>query len=318
MRPIRVLYLLVAYVFLQFCWWAYLLTEQTDEIFSQKVELTIAKNDEAANSVEYLDALSTKSKHRKWMVIGEGCVFLSLLFWGSFITYRSFRKEYELARLQKNFLLSVTHEFKSPLAAIKLYLETMQRRDLKQEQQQHFIGNALQDTERLNLLVENALMANVLEDAEHAFSKQPFDLSASLTEQLERYEHVPGFPDIISEITPAIRFNGDRNAIITVVANLVENAAKYSPKNQPINVQLLFNGTGILLRVKDTGMGIPDNEKERIFQKFYRVGNEMTRSTKGTGLGLYLSRIIARKHGGDIVVKDNLPTGAVFEVTLSA
>jgi two-component system, OmpR family, phosphate regulon sensor histidine kinase PhoR len=318
MRPIRVLYLLVAYVILQFCWWAYLLTEQSDEVFHQKIELVRLQSSEQDPDRSTIDSLRMKSTHRKWMVIGEGCVFLSLLLWGSFITYRSFRKEYELARLQKNFLLSVTHEFKSPLAAIRLYLETIQRRDLQPEQQKNFISNALHDTERLNLLVENALMANVIEHAEHVFYKEPFDLSSSIRSQLDRYKMVPGFPQIESDIQSGLSLEGDRNALATVVANLVENAAKYSPAGHPIRVELHSKGKGIVLRVIDSGMGVPDTEKERIFQKFYRVGNEMTRSTKGTGLGLYLSRIIVRKHGGEILVKDNQPAGTVFEVRLAA
>lgn len=318
MRPIRILYILVTYVILQFCWWAYLLTRQSEESYRQKTELAILKSEDTGMTAETKLTLEKKLHQQKWMVLGEGMVFLSLLLWGSFITYRSFRKEFELARLQKNFLLSVTHEFKSPLASIRLYLETIQQRELDTERRQKFLKSALVDTDRLNQLVENALMANLVEHPDHVFHKETFDLSQTIKDLVERYRSVPGFPPVNENISDGISLHGDRNALSILFVNLIENAVKYSPKGSPVEIRLAKENSSVLLSVIDQGVGVGSGEKEKIFQKFYRVGNEETRSTKGTGLGLYLSGMIVKKHNGSIRVKDNSPKGSVFEVRLPA
>ena len=317
MRPIAILYILAFYVLFQFCWWAYLLTELNQEIYSNKIELVTIKATSPAEAEAQMVVMNSRMQHRQYMVIGEGFVFLSLLLWGSLVTYRSFRREFELARLQKNFLLSVTHEFKSPLAAIKLYLETMQRHDLDAPKQQTFIKNALYDTDRLNQLVENALMANLIERQSNIFTFEDFDLSAKINDLANKFSSVPGFPKIESTIAPGINIYGDANAITILVTNLIENASKYTASGETIGLKLSSTGQHAFIEVADHGIGIPDDEKEKVFQKFYRAGNEETRSTKGTGLGLYLSRYIARKHQGDIKILDNQPKGAIFQVRLN-
>jgi two-component system phosphate regulon sensor histidine kinase PhoR len=316
MRPIYILYILAFYVLFQFCWWSYLLIELNKDVFTYRIELANIKASDPAEGIKLRQDLINKMRHRQYMVAGEGIVFLSLLLWGSLMTYRSFKREFELARLQKNFLLSVTHEFKSPLAAIKLYLETLQRHDLDASKQQAFIKNALSDAERLNLLVENALMANLIDHDRTIFSFEEFNLTSTVLSLVKKYHSIPGFPEIKFDGTSDIKFYGDKNAISILLTNLIENAGKYSPKEETISITLKEEKEDIKLSVSDKGIGITDEEKEKIFWKFYRAGNEETRTTKGTGLGLYLSRFIARKHHGDIRVMDNEPKGAVFEVTL--
>ena len=150
MRPITIFYLLIAYVILQFSWWAFLLTAQNNEIYRHRMEITgLRPGTTLEQSALETAALEKKMQQRKWMVMGEGMVFLSLLLWGSIITYRSFRRDMELARLQKNFLLSITHEFKSPLASIRLYLETLGKHELEKPKQQQFIKSAILDTDEL-------------------------------------------------------------------------------------------------------------------------------------------------------------------------
>ncbi|MFM9027530.1 MAG: sensor histidine kinase, partial [Bacteroidota bacterium] len=309
---------LAFYEVLQFCWWAALLTKQNEEVFLQKTELVKLKSDSIREASDEISSLEKKLNLQKWMIIGEGLVFLSLLLWGSFITYRSFRKEFELARLQKNFLLSVTHEFKSPLASIKLYLETILQRDLDVDRRQKFLTSALVDTDRLDQLVENALMANLVERPEHVFHKEYFNFSRTIRELVDRYRSVPGFPELSAYIVDELNLYGDRNALSILFINLIENAAKYSSAGSGIGIRLEQDNSSVMLSVADQGIGIPDKEKEKVFQKFYRVGNEETRNSKGTGLGLYLSGMIVKKHNGSIKVKDNSPRGSIFEVRLPA
>ena len=126
MRPLYLFYLLVIYVLLQFCWWAYLLVQLNNEVYEHRIENVLLKAPDPVSANAAQQSLENKLYQRRWMITGEGTVFIVLLAIGSAFTYKSFKKEFELARQQKNFLLSITHEFKSPLASIKLYLQTLQ------------------------------------------------------------------------------------------------------------------------------------------------------------------------------------------------
>jgi signal transduction histidine kinase len=317
MRPITIFYLLIVYVVLQFSWWAYLLTELNREVYTHRTEIAnLQSTGSPATTSATASELEAKMSHRNWMVLGEGMVFLSLLIWGSIITYRSFRRDMELARLQKNFLLSITHEFKSPLASIRLYLETISKHELDKGKQQQFIRNALTDTDRLNTLVENALMASLIEHDGHFFAAEEVDLSSLLESTRQIFERVPGHPSLVAEIAPDVHVKGDRQALGTLVNNLLENAVKYAPGGTPVSLVLKQEGGWAELRVSDEGIGIPDKEKEQVFRKFYRAGNELTRSTKGTGLGLFLVKYIVEKHQGSVKVSDRHPKGTVFSVRL--
>jgi two-component system, OmpR family, sensor histidine kinase CiaH len=117
------------------------------------------------------------------------------------------------------------------------------------------------------------------------------------------------------DIDPEIDMNGDPLLLQILVNNLIENAIKYSPKEGTITCRLQKKNKTILLQVADEGPGIPDDERKRVFEKFYRIGNETTRTTKGTGLGLYLCKKIVEDHRGSIKVAANLPRGSIFMVT---
>ncbi len=257
-----------------------------------------------------------KKLHNRWiMIAGEGLVFLTLLGLGAVKTHRAFKKEVALSQRQKNFLLSVTHELKSPLASIKLYLQTLQKHDLDKARQQHFIENAIKDTDRLNILVENVLTATKIESSKYSFLKEPINLSASLDEIISKHQQNNSGKHIFNiEIAPDIKVSFDKQALSSVIINLIENAEKYSPENTKISVSLKVLNNRIYLQVSDQGAGIVDNEKSSIFEKFYRIGNEETRKTKGTGLGLFIVKYIVEHHNGKISIKDNTPTGSIFEI----
>lgn len=252
------------------------------------------------------------------MVIGEGSVFLALLTWGSILTARSIRKEMALARQQKNFLLSITHEFKSPLASIKLYLQTILRHDLEKEKEKSFINSAINDTERLNNLVENALLANLIDHNGYSFAMEDMNLSALMRLHIQKLQNVPDPPKFETHIEEGLHIQGDKNALILMISNLIENAWKYSPKETPLGIDLKKDGKKIVLCILDKGPGIPDSEKDKIFKKFYRLGNEETRKTKGTGLGLFIVKYIAQGHNGQISVHDNKPHGTIFCIQFPA
>ncbi|CAN5388149.1 HAMP domain-containing sensor histidine kinase [soil metagenome] len=315
MKSVRIFAVLIIYIMLQFAWWSYLLINLNNEVYEHRIELVKLKyqTDEGEKEKQKLvDRLHS----RYLMIAGEGLVFLSLLSWVTFQTVRSIRKEMELARLQKNFLLSITHEFKSPLASIKLYLQTIQKHQLEKEKEQSFIAKAIADTERLDTLVENTLLANMIDHKGYSFNKEPLNFSALVRLIAQKYNSLPDFHQRIrTKIEDDIIIHGDKLALTLLLNNLIENALKYSPPDKDINAELKKSGEKILLTVADYGRGIVAEERQKIFGKFYRTGNEETRNTKGTGLGLFLAQHIARNHFGKIIVTGNQPQGSIFEVT---
>jgi signal transduction histidine kinase len=251
------------------------------------------------------------------MILSEGSMFIIVLSFGAYYMHRSINRERKLQEQKKNFLLSVTHELKSPLASIKLLLQTIQKRDLTKAQIQDFIEKSLLDIERLDDMVENMLLASKIENSSYSFPKANFSLSVVVDSIVNRLQltKCDGSQKIINaEIEPKIEFTGDKFALTSVVTNLIENAIKYSGPCEPVDVKLFQKDGKVHLHVADHGIGISDAEKSRIFDKFYRVGSEDTRNTKGTGLGLYIVKQVLDKHEASIRVKDNRPVGSIFEV----
>jgi len=315
MKSVRIFTVLVIYILLQFAWWSYLLIMLNNEVYEHRIEIVELKYP-ADDAVREKEKLVSRLHSRYYMIGGEGIVFLALLSWVTYQTVLSIRKEMELARMQKNFLLSITHEFKSPLASIKLYLQTIQKHQLDKEKEQSFIAKAIADTERLDTLVENTLLANMIDHKGYTFNREQLNFSALVRLVTQKYNSLPDYHQrILSRIEEDMVINGDKLALTLLLNNLLENALKYSPADSAINVELTRDGTHILLGVADQGIGVERHEREKIFRKFYRTGNEETRKTKGTGLGLYLAQYIAKNHNAKITVSDNQPRGSIFKVT---
>lgn len=271
----------------------------------------------AAQLVWWGYQLVTLQHNKLGMILSEGSMFVIVLSFGAYYMHRSINRERKLQEQKKNFLLSVTHELKSPLASIKLLLQTILKRDLTKAQIQDFIEKSLLDIERLDDMVENMLLASKIENRSYSFPKANFSLSVLVDSIVNRLQvtKCDGSQKIINaEIEPKIEFTGDKFALTSVVTNLIENAIKYSGPCEPVDVKLFQKEGKIHLHVADHGIGISEAEKSRIFDKFYRVGSEDTRNTKGTGLGLYIVKQVLDKHEASIRVKDNRPVGSIFEV----
>lgn len=309
-----ILTVLVIYVLLQFCWWAYMLINLNQEVFLHKIELAKIQVREGTAQQSALQDLDKKLNLRFWMVAGEGVVFLSLLVFSIHRLLTAYNKEMELARQQKNFLLSITHEFKSPLAAVKLNMQTMQRHKLDDAKEKMIITSTIQEADRLNKLVENALMAAQIETHTYKLDKEKFDFSECIARTLQTRAVTLDKVKIATDIDKDIYITGDCMAATSIVLNLIENAEKYSGPLPEIKVSLHHKNKEVILSVADNGVGIPDDEKEKIFEKFYRVGNEDTRNSKGTGLGLYIVKQLADMHHAKIIVTDNIPKGTVFKI----
>ena len=325
MKRIRdrwIFYLMFGYIMASFVWWAVLFLRQNAAEFREdEAAYRIAWIEQGGDEAGFLQsdsraALQAELRKRNFMILGEGLVFVTLIAIGFWRIDQSFRREIELTRQQNNFILSITHELKSPLASIKLSMQTLLRRALGQDQVERIAGLCVEDVERLESLVENILLASRIENPDFRFDRSWFDLSGSVTELITSLRRK--FPQTVfaEEIQPGIRFEGDEFALTSVVINLIENAVKYGPKEGTVTVGLEEFRQRIRLVVADEGAGVPEAERARIFRRFYRIGNEETRAHKGTGLGLYIVDRIVREHGGSIAVESNRPRGARFVVEL--
>jgi signal transduction histidine kinase len=316
-RPVVILAALFIYVLLQFIWWEVLLVRQTADIISEKEKIMALGSADAASLDEGLEELRRKKAARIVMIVGEGTVFLLILLFGVNKIRQAYAKEESLNRRQKNFFLSITHELKTPIAATKLQLQTLQKQVLDGPAREGLVKNALEETERLSLLIDKVLLASSLESGAHVFHLREDDLGEFVGQACARYyQHAIASGMLVTQIQNDVRCRFDRDAFLSVVTNLVDNAIKYG--KPPVTVTVQKEAGGAALRVADGGEGIPAAERGQIFSRFYRSGNEATRRAKGTGLGLYIVDYIVRRHNGEINVITNQPSGAIFEVKLNA
>ncbi len=169
---------------------------------------------------------------------------------------------------------------------------------------------------RLESLVDNILFAAKIERDTHGFSNEEVNLSDLVHLVVEKFQTNKKNIQILTEIEDEVYYSTDQMGFISVVMNLVENAIKYSEVNSMVNVSLISTDAAITLAVRDQGFGIPDEYKKKVFDKFYRVGNEDTRKTKGTGLGLFIVGRFIEIYKGRITLTNNTPKGSIFELSL--
>jgi len=309
---ITVYWVLLAYIIAGLIWWFIDLQTQTRQMTDYKLQ-ELKKDDPAYES--RLNAIYAEADLKTAQHIGEGSTFLLLILVGAIFVYREVRRQIRLQLQQQNFMMAVTHELKTPIAVTKLNLETLQKHRLDEQRQQKIIQAALQETGRLDTLANNILIASQLEGGGYTRSKELLDLSPLVQRIVQDLRHRYVDRKWADNIEPGCSLSGDPLLLQMLVSNLAENAIKYAPKESVITILLRKEKDHIVLQVKDEGPGIPDEEKKKIFNKFYRVGNENTRKTKGTGLGLYLTKKIMKEHRGRIAVRDNDPVGTIFELS---
>jgi signal transduction histidine kinase len=302
---LRVLYVLAIYILLQLLWWGYQLVQLNSRII---------RSHESDS-----DAQHAMLRSKVWMVVGEGLVFFILLAVGFRYIKRTVSRELAIARKEKNFLLSVTHELKTPIAAVKLFLETLQSRTLSDDKRQEILMQSIQETKRLQALTENILMAARIDSGKDVALHSRVHLSDLLNREVARFSRLQA-THIECEVQENLSMSGDEQMVSLLIVNLIDNAIKYGLGN-PIRVGLVQKGAAIEFTVTDSGMGIPQGEEKRIFEKFYRVGNEETRTSKGTGLGLFIVSAVAQMHDAEVIAANSSSGGAKFTVrfkTISA
>lgn len=290
-RTALILYVLSAYVILQFIWWGYHIIDLTQAVEGKT---------------------GTVNK-RVTMILGEGAVFLLILVVGVWYVRKSIVKDIKLSERQSNFLLSVTHELKTPLASNKLYLQTIVKRDLKKEQRDQLLTKAIEENDRLERMIDNILNASRLENKALKVSEETFELNTLAQSSIDRFKQLAPNADLKLEMPHGTNIKGDRLLIETILNNLVENALKYAGRS----AEIVIFASGSQFGVKDNGSGVQIEDQPEIFKKFYRSGSEDTRTQKGTGLGLYIVSKLVQLHGGTIDYSDNQPTGACFTIELT-
>lgn len=262
-----------------------------------------------------LSELNERLDKRKKQYFGEGGTLLAILLAGAAVVYTSLQRKVRLQRQQTNFMLAVTHELKSPIAGIKLSVQTLQKHKLSEEQQTQLLGRCIGEADRLAELCNNMLITSQIEGRQYKAAAERLSLSELVEDSAQLYSiRYPG--RISARIDEECYVTGDELLLQLAVNNLLENAIKYTPEGSPIEVRVFKAKADITLQVADKGAGIADSEKKKIFSKFYRIGDEATRRTKGTGLGLYLTQKIVQQHKGKISIKDNQPSGAIFQICL--
>jgi two-component system, OmpR family, sensor histidine kinase CiaH len=308
-----VYWFLLSYLIAALTWWFIELWEQNREMYLFKKELLL-QNDPSYPLM--IQRITEERDRNNAQYIGEGMMFLFLTVVGAIFVYRATRRQIRLNTQQQNFMMAVTHELKTPIAITKLNLETLIRHQLDEPRQKKIIGNTLQETNRLNDLCNNILLSSQLDAGGFHLNKENTDLSQLVKETIDDFRQRFPKREFTAAITENLVIEADHLLLRLALNNLVENALKYSPAEKSIQATLTEDQKFIRMSVKDEGAGIASAEKKKIFEKFYRIGDENTRKAKGTGLGLYLTSKIINDHQGIVFVEDNIPAGSTFVIQL--
>jgi len=247
------------------------------------------------------------------MIAGEAAVFITLLLVGLYFIRRSILNELALVHEKKNFSMAVTHELKTPIASSKLFIETLINRDLPKEKQKDILQKVYNDQNRLQKLVEDILLVTKVDESVVKLHLTKVNLK-EFVERIVR--NMVGENDTSVNIEEDLTVEIDEFYFSSVIQNLQSNAVKYSNPDSPIVWEGFKKGFKTIIRIKDNGKGIKDEEKQHVFKLFYRSGNEETRNTKGTGIGLYLVARIIKLHKGKIKALNNKPKGTIIEIEL--
>jgi signal transduction histidine kinase len=243
-----------------------------------------------------------------------------ILIFGLTLTIRIVTNEFELGRMKSDFVSTVSHEFKSPLTSIRQLSEMLQAgRVPSQERRQRYYNVLLEQSERLSLLVDNILDFATMEEGKRAFEFELVDMAVLLEElvsTIQQQVHHEEFAVEAEIDTPLPSIQVDRAAITQAITNLIDNAIKYSGESKKVCVRAFSEDRYLVIAVQDFGIGVKPEEIEKVFERFYRGGDELTRTVKGSGLGLTLVRQIVEAHHGSVHVESEPGLGSTFSIRL--
>ncbi|MBL7812508.1 MAG: HAMP domain-containing histidine kinase [Bacteroidetes bacterium] len=262
-------------------------------------------------------ALNKRLQRRTDGWLWEGTSIVLVLMVIAIFMYLYLDRILTVNQQQNNFLLTVTHELKTPVASAKLAVQTAEKQ-LPQgsESPKRLLQMADKNLERLGNIMDRVLMATRLETNRNIYSAQPIVLEELVHHTLEELKHsLPDTAVVDTQLEKDLAITGDWQMLTMALSNLISNAVKYSKTGEEkITIRTYTEKGRVAMSVSDLGIGIPSDERQRIFKKFYRIGDEKTRSSSGTGLGLYLVKKILRQHKAIIWSENNVPHGTVFRI----
>ncbi len=299
-----------SYMLLALGWWTLLLLNKNEK-------LKDVQNYLDTNNIDYSLITDEKFASQKTMILGEGFSFGIALVLGIYMLYRVYKKELIVEQSKANFQMSITHELKTPVTAIKLTLDTLKRKLNLQDSLLDIYNQGNSSAVRLDNLINKLLLANRLDSA-NTYSKEPLDILSILKNRMTLFHKL--YPDFTikmesDNLMSLVLF--DREGFISVVDNIIENAYKYSDKEKKLTIQSYRSNKILKLNFKDEGIGIPVDKSKKVTEKFYRIGDEMTRTSKGTGLGLYIVNKILKDHKTSFAIKQHREKGVDFEIQLN-
>jgi signal transduction histidine kinase len=308
-----VYWFLLVYIIVALLWWLVALQGQNHQNF---IESKSALDIESESYVQQIKQIETLYERKRVQYIGEGMIFLLVILIGAVFVYRSVKRELNFGQQQQDLMAAITHELKTPIAAMQLNLQTMQKRVLEPEKHQQMILGTLKECDRLHSLTHNILITSQIESGSYKLSKQEVDFTLVVTNLVHDFQK--RFPNrsFLLYAPEKLKLMGEVSTLQLVVSNLMENAVKYSQPDKEVKIELLSDSNYIYLKVIDRGVGLPLSERKHVFEKFYRSNPQNNMSAQGTGLGLYLVKKIVENLGGKIDVYDNKPMGLIFQVKL--
>ena len=265
---------------------------------------------------EVLEQLNRDRWHRLNRYAWEGAFFLAVLLAAMGVVYKALREEAELRRRQEQFLAAVSHEFKSPLASLRLSVETLALRDPGATDRAELVRRILVELGRLERMVANTLDTSRLASGGSAAPERVMltEVTTEMLDELQEFATECGVR-VLPAIDPTLTVHADRDGVRTVVRNLVHNAIKASPRGGEVHVRGTTEGADVVLEVRDHGVGFPPREAARLFEQFYRVEGDGRGRMQGTGLGLYLVERLTRSAGGRVeATSAGTGAGATFTV----
>lgn len=241
-----------------------------------------------------------------------------LMLAGVWMIFRNMKREMELARLKTDFVANVSHELRTPLALIRMYAETLEMGRLKSiEKKQSYYQIIKQESERLTRIINNILNFSRIESGKKQYSFSSIDLNMIVKDVIDLYEfHLQnqGFNLHVNIDKSSLKIKADKEAVSEALINLLDNAIKYCNNDKKIFVTTGKENESVYVTIEDHGIGIKPENQKYIFDKFYRVSDGSTFSTKGSGLGLSLVKHIMDSHGGSIVVDSTPGKGSIFKL----
>ena len=305
-RRARALFLVLAsYVFLQLAWWVNLLISSAAKLFEARTAFN--------PSPDILDAALQNWEKTVLMVAAEGIIFSLLFIFGLSWIWRVMRADNYILARERNFLLAVTHELKTPIASIRLAIDTLKRLDLEGADRDEMLDVARSGTLRLERRVEDILQATRL-NLPDALVRSPFDVTEFVEDTASTFLHLNPESSVSVKLIgeSGLLLHGDEEMWRLCLINLLENAIKYSPTHTSVEVVLDTTTKKPNLSIIDHGPGISPDERKKVFEAFYRLPRD--KDVEGTGLGLHLVFRIVKMHGAEIHITSTAGGGATFVI----